>query len=415
MRDPHLNVFHAYRGPGADPDRPGQLEDNLTRALAAVLLRLRGSAAAEPILDALHVPRAGRDTFDVQLQVGRLPDRHVAQRDMRIVVLHAGPTLEVDETRAGDRDRGRPDVVLFGRNWTVAIESKLGNRVSADQIAGHRLTLRAETAPVISTTWMQVAEAVRVARRQVKRSPVQSFLLAQFEEYLAMTGFGGLVEEQFAYLALGAEDRDRDTVTKDGIRRSLALLADAVRERWARTWEPHLGKIRTNSTGAWAIIRPPGSRHPQPHLTISMTPAGIGVFANIETEGPWRIFRNALRRAPGPFIEFLRGLDPPGKDEPKGWRFEVLRRVGTDRPRDYLTPPGLTIGAGAIGNLPQDALLSMVVAATAKPPREAAPEIMVLRRYDAAAVVRQSELPNWLVADARALTPFFEWLGGGVR
>jgi hypothetical protein len=415
LRDPHLNVFHAYRGPGADADRQAQLEDNLTRALVVTLVRLRGTAAAGPILDALKVPRSGRGTCDVRLQLGRLPESYAPQPDTRIVLVHAGPKLELDPSPVWGRDRGRPDAVFFGREWTVALEAKLGNRVGHDQIEGHRRTLRAPHAEQLSVTWLEVAEAVRATRRRVSKESTEDFLLQQFEEYLAMTGFGGLVEEQFAYLALAPKDREKDSVTKDGIRRSLGTLAETVREAWAPKWVPHIGKVLASSAGAWATVGPPGAEEAHPHLTIGLSPAGIDIFANIETEGPWRMFRDALRRAPNDLVGFLQALDPPGNGEPRGWRLEVVRRVNTGRPRDFWTPPALTIGAGAIGNLPADALLAMLDAATAKPSSESAPEVMVLRRYDAAAVVRRSELPDWLVADAKALTPFFEWLGVSVK
>lgn len=84
MSDPHLNIFHAYRGAtpsGGDADvvRDRQLEDNLTRALLITLQAVRGSTAQQPLLRALGVPDAATGRTRRQ-GLGQHPVRRASPR-----------------------------------------------------------------------------------------------------------------------------------------------------------------------------------------------------------------------------------------------------------------------------------------------------------------------------------------------
>ena len=216
-RDPHLNVFHAYRDPGRDPEsRAQQLEDNLTRALAITLSRLQDERVRSQLLVALGVQPEKAAGFRGSLLQVAVTD-NAWPSDRRIVVVHGGPRLR--RTEGGQSERGRLDAVLLGNHFVLGLESKLGDTVSHGQLAAHRRTLGADNHPPSAVTWSALARCAREGCR-IATSEVDRFLLEQFEEYLRMNGFGGLIHEHFAYFAMSPEERHLKLGTKDGMNRA---------------------------------------------------------------------------------------------------------------------------------------------------------------------------------------------------
>src|SRR4051794_15891195 len=95
MSDPHLNLFQAYRGPVAsDVARERQLEDNLTRALIALLHVVRMSPAQWPLLEVLGFPRGdAAEHVQCLLQVSEQDPAWPPPADRHLVVIHGGAGL----------------------------------------------------------------------------------------------------------------------------------------------------------------------------------------------------------------------------------------------------------------------------------------------------------------------------------
>jgi hypothetical protein len=416
MRDPHLNIFHAYRGPADSPEtRYRQLEDNLTRALVVMLTTLRESPARLPILELLGVPSAiAESPFQCRLQVSEPDMGWPPSSDRRLVVIHDGSALTV---RSGNEHalRGRIDAIIASRRFVVAIESKLGQHVEQDQLDRHRQTLSIVDRHVHALTWSQLARAVRATRLGMRPSPVARFVMEQFEEYLYMNGFGGLNETQLGYFSQPPEQRDE--LVKEGIRRSLEALMRDLAKAWDTGWRIRVGNIGRLDTGAWAKLEPPASGQ-SPHLSVGVTAAGLDIFANVETAAPYRRFRAVWERDSTALLGILQQLGspwPPPSTDRQPWRFSVVRRIPTGRPMTYEYWPALDITAAMLSTWSDERAYWIVDAATRQAPQEAVPEIKVVRSFPAALFLGDVQLVDRLIESALQLELYFTWLGEPIR
>lgn len=438
MSDPHLNIFHAYRGATsgggdhAERARERQLEDNLTRALLITLQAVQGTAAQGPLLRALGAPDAQADApYQCLLQVTE-PDpawRRIPVAAQRMVALHGGGQLQIGAQVDGTQ-RGRADAVIAGAGFLLMIEAKLGPVITAAQLERHRTTLEVPQAALHAVSWHALARAARdvlwadarrSGRERVALEPVARFVLEQWEGYLQMNGFGGFTEEHLLYFLRRREQRDE--LVRDGIRRSMEALTDEIVALWGTTWQRHVGNIagtdRTApATEAWARIAQ-GGVSGVPHLSLGLRPDGLVIHANVETDPAYRRFQDAWRQRPEVLLALLRELGavwPPtasgGGGQP--WRLAVARRIMTG-PRRFTYAMGSDTAAASIIEWPTDDQQTFITHATARPAGEAAPEIMLIRQYPSAIVLEERHLAARLVEDAHTLEPYFAWLGMPVR
>jgi hypothetical protein len=216
MQDPHLNVFHAYRGAAYSENASArQLEDNLTRSLVITLDLIRESPARMPIFEALGIDESESDKpYQCQLQVSRESPDWPPPSLRRLVVIHGGPQLQIADT-SHQASKGRVDAIVTTSGCLMAIESKLDNVVGQSQLDRHRDTLDIRSPERVDVTWSELVRRIRSIPREHRSDAVVDFILTQFEEYLQMNGFGGLTHEHFSYFA-HASDR-RDPLVKDGI------------------------------------------------------------------------------------------------------------------------------------------------------------------------------------------------------
>ena len=416
MNDPHLNIFHSYRGPSAsEGTATRQLEDNLTRALIITLEKIRQSAARVEMLRSLRIPVTNlNEPYQCRLQVSKEDPDWPRSSKRRLLVIHGGPTLNV--TREHDATMtGRVDAIIASNDFVLAIESKLGNQVSEGQLDRHRATLGITSAGTDDITWTDVFRAARHARLSTKHEPIVHFVLKQFEEYLHMNGFGGLTEEHLSYFALRQESRD--DLVKDGIRRALTELITTLAKIWGTDWNVHRpGNIMNGGRDAFVKLAP-GREGQSPHLSVVIGPAGLDIFENGETERPFSRFRKALKQDEYGLIEVLRSL---GTDWPQQvattptWRLSVVRRI-PNRPRFDHYHPALDIVIATLVGWDDAHISWFLESVTEKPEGEHAPEIKLIRTYPADLIINNDDLPAQLAADASQLEPFFDWLGEPVR
>jgi len=428
-QDPHLNVFHAYRGAAIDDvARSTQLEDNLTRALAITLGSLNPGPALDALLDALHAP----DESTPGSTTDRSPPRHslkgialqVTQTDdawpgrRALVVIHAGPTLKTTNEKGTAQfgSMSRPDAVVVGADFVLGIESKVTDTVTSSQLDRHRAILGIGKTETMDVTWDRLARTARAVQSDAQPESAQ-FLLRQFEEYLRMNGFGGLTNEHFAYFAMNPDERKLAEGTKDAIARILLTVASHLGEAHYPNWgQPRRGKMMPTDTDAWAAIDPPPdaqSAGHRPHLTVFMNASKFGLFANLETALPYQVFRRAWKRAPDLFIDFLRGLDDATDgDIFHPWRLDITHRIQV-RAQLYRDEVSLQLSAPTARLLTDNVLRGLIDDTTRKPTskRLAAPQISITREYPASIVLSDPDsITGRLTSDAATLTPFFNWL-----
>lgn len=408
--DPHFNVFYAYRGAVNGEQAPRrQLEDNLTRAVGIVLRGL--GPAAWPILTVLGVPPAQRKKpFRVEFQSAEPgPGWPPPSARRLIAVLAPGLPGDPDEQTYPARDgAARADMVLTWDDFVLVLEAELRSRADAPQMA--RLSATFQAQPQQGCTWSDLAKALQNVRPN--EQPAQ-FLRDQLEEYLRMHGFGGFIEEHFAYFGWSPERRAADPLTKQGARAALRELLRELQAAWHERWDVKIGRLGPHDRSLWGRLAPPGP--PAPHLSLAVTTAGMTLFANVETRAPFERFCRAWGAEPEGLRKLLADL---GADAGEGqhWRISVLRRLPKKAPatvkplpRHYDHVPLVSIGAGAA--LLEPGLLDAAFAAAEKRFRagEAAPEVVVERSYD----VWQAVAPDFaaaVIGDARRLRPLFDWL-----
>jgi hypothetical protein len=422
QRDSHFNVFHAYRGAAPDEAvRRRQLEDNLTRALGIVLVHLAHDGLAAPILEQLGVdPPLREKPFTVGFQVapsslesGMTPRWPKPEKRKLIAFLTDDRLADQvrDHASAPVTGSARADMVLFWDNAALVIESELTPQPDVDQM--ERLRKAFSTTSEWQTTWGRLAHA---ARRVTPRDQVAQFITTQFEEYLRMNGFGGFADEHFAYFAWSPERRRTEPVTKLGAQRALRGLLDELRSRWGVQWQARIGKLGEKDRGLWGKLEPDGGT--APHLSVFISTNGLTIFANIETQGPFRQFRAAWRERRAELLAILQELgdDFPHREKDP-WIFAVHRRVqqtapgtGKPLPRRFWDLPAFSVAASTLTNSPEIAASVIDEALRLVDLGEPAPEILIQRHYDVWQAVSDTFVDS-LVSDAQQLEPFFAWVG----
>lgn len=411
MQDPHLNVFHAYRGTAYSEDTSArQLEDNLTRSLVITLDLIRDSPARVPILEALGIDEPESDKpYQCQLQVSRESPDWPPPLSRRLVVIHGGPQLQIADT-SHQASRGRVDAVVTTSGCLIAIESKLDNTVGHSQLNRHRDTLDIRSPKRVDVTWSELVKRVRSIPREHRSEAVVDFILTQFEEYLQMSGFGGLTNEHFTYFT-HSSDR-RDPLVKDGIRRSLTSIGNTVRDCLETHWTPHVMSVLSGAQDAGVVIET-GKRASNPHLTVAIDVSGVSIFANVELQNAHQAFMRAWNKNPHGFIDIIRhlGSAPVRNAEDVPWRFRVARRVSLGSVRQYHYWTAADIATNALADWSYDDLRSFIDTMVRQPAGEAVPEVMLIRTYAIPYVLASGDINVQLGSDALELAPFFDWIG----
>ena len=411
MSDPHFNIFNAYRGSASlESIRERQLEDNLTRALIITLNSLMHLQARNTLLATLGFTRITDDEpIQCKLQVSRVEEHWPTNLHKSLVVAHGGGKLNVADN-PDTAVTSRSDAVIMSRRQMVVIESKLGDTVTKSQLLRHREAFNVDRCEIHNITWAELARTARRIRFEQRLDPVSKFVVEQFEEYLRMNGFAGLTEEHLSFFAQPPDHRDE--LVKEGIRRSLESIMHELSGAWPPSWRARVGNIRRIDSSAWAKLEPDLAQQ-SPHLSIAIGSAGLDIFANIETERPYRRFLAKWHSDPDGLIAIIRQLGntwPPADHSQPPYRFVVVSRIPTDRPRVFGQWTKIDIAMAELKSWPDEQLRWFIENAVRKPEHEAAPEIAIMRTYQSSWFLHSGAISDRLVQDAEELKQFFNWL-----
>lgn len=416
-KDPHFNVFHAYRGPtSGENGHLRQLEDNLTRALGIVLVHLEGEGSAAPLLQALGVtPALVEKPFRVEFQVSMPSARWPPPSKRKLVAIVTDERGGADVARshlAAEEGAARSDMVVLWDDAALVVESELTPTPDYEQM--QRLQKTFDTRTEGECSWGQIARAAGQTRAVGQPA---AYLLEQFEEYLRMNGFGGFTDEHFAFFAWSPERRGAEPVTKRGAQQAMRGLLSELKSAWDVTWEAKLGKLGDNDRSLWGKLEPAGGI--APHLSLGMSTDGLTIFANVETRGPFGRFQKAWNDRSEVLVDLLGQL---GRDEMhrlvrNPWMFTVKRRVqrfqpstGKILPRQFWELPAMSIATSTLSMFPALAATVVNQAIQFAESGDATPEILIERHYHVWQAVGDGFV-NILAEDARQLEPFFAWLG----
>lgn len=422
LADPHLNVFHPYRGPDASGEAAArQLENNLTRALAITLTTLGDSPGRTLLIQELGVsPGAAEGFRRCDLQVSA-PDADWPPSAKRSLAIVLGSLADPVPAPGYTAKTGVLDLAIVGDQFVLGIESKVGSNVAQGQLTAHKRTLQIPCSqPVSRITWTALARCAHSILLENALEPVPRFVLQQFEEYLRVNGFGGFTNDHFAYFALSPEERAAAQPVKEGIRRQLKGLIQELHSRWNPAWVDNVGKIGAGDGDAYAALKPPHSKAggQLPHLSIAIAPTGLQIFFNVETDLAYNQFLKRWNANREEFVGLLVDLSPNGGTSAlvNAWRLEVLHRIPLPpKLRACRSEPSIEISAFTAKSMPSPLLSEVIAEAIKKPPGGWSPEIKVVRHYKASFVSSDIDFVDMVAEDARSLEPFFDWIGQPVR
>lgn len=334
--DFHRNVFYYYRGPARERsliDR--QLENNTTKALVNVLEN-------SPTLTIQFLDRLGVDAtsqkirFELQSEtIGERPFWR-AKKKLLLGIVGGPPAENVPSAEGTPEGSSLPDARVYGDDFVILIESKLGPRLDASQKARHMGILGAG-AEERQETW----QAIHDFFGGIPGLPdVDHFLVQEFTRYLEYTGMATtstVTGELFDFL-LDPEDAEG----KRWVRLTMEALAKAV----AQGLEPpslrvkvgHIQKEPGGWYGCWVTLSHTEHASAEAHITIELLPYELYIYANVDTATIRRLFKG-LENRPEAFRAMLANLEG----------FEILvndRRRSKGQPRKFEYVPVMKFRTG---------------------------------------------------------------------
>jgi len=325
MTDFHENVFYYYRGPRQSrPDQyDQQLEDNTTKALANTLQHC-DPAVAFKFLAWLGIKAT--EKVAVQLQratIGKARIRRASQRVLLGLVCDREPSGSPDAAMQESPVDGdsRPDAWLYGEDFVVLIESKVGvASLKPSQMQAHlrKLQPNGRHRPTCQVrTWAEVHQFFATCLPEL--SGKDKWLVGQFNQYLeweGMTEFAGFEEWMFEFFLR----EEKDTEEKRLIRRTMERFGEKVLNNGLKAVnpsfyeEPWVGKLSTGGDHFWVAFGPAGGPNvfgKKAHQTISLYDFGLDVFVNVEKQLAIKMLRRRILNDKQAFIDIVSGLPAP--------------------------------------------------------------------------------------------------------
>ena len=344
MTDFHHNIFYYYRGAKqSDQDRDRQLENNTTKTLINTLEHCSSKVVVE-FLKWLDIAATGKAKFELQKEtIGERRIRRKSQRLLLGLVSDKGQNTVCAELE-GPAERGsRPDAWLYGKDYVVLIESKVGDvPLELNQMRCHfqKLQIGGNQQPRCEVrTWAEVHRFFIGILPNL--SDKDKWLVEQFTQYLewnSMTEFTGFEEEMFDFFVT---HDDEDTGTKKWVRDTMQAFANKIlngtdglrsfNDAFYR--DNHVGNLGLNDDHCWvAFFGPENGGQDGPignwaHQTVSIYDYGLDVFVNVELKPAVDKLRKKISRNRQAFRDTISKL-------PGSFSVEVAERK-YNRPRYY--------------------------------------------------------------------------------
>jgi len=305
--DFHRNVFYYYRGPARERsliDR--QLENNTTKALVNVLENCSLTLTIQ-FLRWLGVDTASRQTH-FELQSETIGERRIQRAKKKLLLgLVGGRSAEnVPSVEAAPEGSSLPDAWIYGDDFVILIESKLGPRLDASQKARHMGRLGAD-AEESQLTWQEIHDFFNDIPGL---AGVDHFLVPEFTRYLEYTGMATtstVTKELFDFL-LNPEDAEG----KRWVRETMHALAITVAGKLERpTLNVNVGNIQKEPGGwysCWVTLSRSEHASTEAHITIELLPYELNIYANVDTATIRRLFKG-LEKRPEAFRAMLATLE----------------------------------------------------------------------------------------------------------
>lgn len=286
MKDPHHNIFYAYRGAAlSEEGYSRQLENNTTKALINVL-ELASPSLCKTFLAFLGISANPPFSFCMQ----RVTPSHedVTQKQQR-VLLGISPTptnLCACKIRSASIFTGTlPDAWICSAECAVLVESKVVGDLTPSQCNGH-LMLLGEDGGIqqpIFRTWKDIYRFLKKQPQNPAMSDKDGWLknqLMQYLELIGLSGYAGFNENMFAYFGSRSDEDMRRR-----IRIHMADFGELVNERLQLPFydQASPGNFGKKDDYCWVALGPEAPAYRRlAHQTIALCQAGLRVFVNVE-------------------------------------------------------------------------------------------------------------------------------------
>jgi hypothetical protein len=326
MTDFHHNIFYYYRGAKqSDLDFDSQLEDNTTKALINTLEHCSSKVVVE-FLKWLNIEAAGKSRFELQKKT--IGERRIGRKSQRLLLglVDKGQKSAYDDLEGSVEGDSRPDAWIYGENYVVLIESKVGDAsLDPSQMQCHLQKLKAGAR---QRPRCKVQTWAKVHRFFVGLLPGLSdqdkWLVEQFTQYLewsSMTEFTGFEEGMFDFFV--TRD-DEDAVTKKWVRDTMEAFADKIlngtdgmrdfNDAFYRDY--NLGNIKLTDDHCWVAFFGPANGDSEnfgnwAHQTVAVYNYGLEVFANAELKPAIDRLRKKVHNERQKFVDIVTALPEP--------------------------------------------------------------------------------------------------------
>ena len=323
MTDFHHNIFYYYRGSqhAKQVQYDQQLEDNTTKALINTLKHCSPIVAME-FLKWLGIEAIGKVDFELQkATIGTEKIRRTSQR--LLLGLVDKPEKSVDsictELKGPIFGDSRPDAWIYGENFVVLIESKVGDgSLELNQMRCHFRKLEKGASQPPKCQVRNWAEVHRFFMTLVSGlSDKNKLLVEQFIQYLrwqSMSEFTGFEEGMFEFFVRDEKDVD----TKKWIRDTIGLFAEKVLHNpnglqalnAAFYKDYHVGNFKINDNHFWVVFGPEKFGEVC-HQTITLYDYGLDVFVNVELLPAIKKLKKKIKNERQEFTTIISGLPEP--------------------------------------------------------------------------------------------------------
>jgi hypothetical protein len=340
MTDFHQNIFYYYRGASQPHQKQydQQLEDNTTKALVNTLQH-SSPTVARKFLRWLGVETTAQARVELQkASIGKAKIRNAAQRLLLGLIETPGQGSEGIPAEANESANGdsRPDAWLYGDDFVVLIESKVGGAsLKPQQMQSHFQKLQVGTKHqprCMVRTWAEVHQFFCGCIADV--GDKDRWLIEQFTQYLewkGMSGFTGFEEWMFEFFVRDEQDAEE----KKLIRRTMERFGEKVLHRGLQALnpsfyqEPWVGKLSAQGDHFWAAFGPLGGPKvfgKVAHQTVSLYDYGLDVFVNVEMQPAIKMLKKKIHSDKGGFVKVVSRLPGPFS----AWVFQ--KKMRPDRP-----------------------------------------------------------------------------------
>jgi hypothetical protein len=323
MADFHHNIFYYYSGSRQckDDQCDPQLENNTTKALINTL-KYCDRKVTHKFLAWLGIHSTSKVEYVFQKQtIGWERIRSAKRKRLLLGITSKTQDIGEDVCPVTSEEDSRPDAWLFGDDFVILIESKIGAALlDPDQMTRHFKTLQAETRkkPVRKDiTWSEIHKFFVELLPELDQK--NSWLIRQFTQYLeyqGMSDFVGFEEWMFEFFV--SEEKDgkdkrimRDVMTKFGQELLAAGIQALDPNLYEQSWP---GNLSAKGHHFWVAFVPKGNPRSfvkKVHQTVSLSEQGLDVFINFESQHTVNLLRKRVLKNREELIKMISKLPNP--------------------------------------------------------------------------------------------------------